>query len=148
MEYKGRQIKDRKDVYESTEWRSYTNNIFSLDKGELTELLEEVNRKEAELESTFYGLNHNIHVDFYAEGGYEAYDGTEYDSEGRIEIAWCRPETDDERDIRIIREMTNIDKEIKEEEERLQRQILEKNSRIEKAKAILMWNGYTVTKTT
>ena len=144
MIYKGQNIEDNRLVYVYDPYKELGSNCFQFNKEDLLEMLHDFEEKEKELEER--GLNPNsLYLDFFAN---ESCDGDYYqcDAECKVTFNYQRPETEDEKDTRILNAMDRIDKEIKRKEEDEQRALSLKEQELNAAIDLLNKNGYVVKK--
>ncbi len=135
MKYKGYVIEDNEKALRIKEIETFDGNIAGFTKDMLSDIIDEMRSKEDELRRS--GID---------------YEGMTFDvlpirppetSEDEIKllcsISWFEPETQEEHDERIRREIERIDNSLNFGE-------LLNEDEIEKAKELLIKNGYTVNK--
>lgn len=144
MIYKGKEIEDHKDILiEETSYKEYGYNYVEFTLEDLEDLARDYREKEKSLKENgveFRDLTLNFHGTSY----YCNPNGPDEDSNMEIYFSYYRPETEEEHDDRVLREMQWIDKEIKDEEREKKASELVKRVEIEKAKKLLEENGYSV----
>lgn len=144
MNYKGYEIDDHKDVLvEETPYKEYYNNYVEFTLDDLEELVNDYKEKENALKNDgaeFRDLKINFHGTSYCYNP----NGPDEDANMEIYFSYYRPETEEERDDRIINKMSWIDSEIRLNEWAKDYEKRSKKADIEKAKKLLEENGYSV----
>ena len=144
MIYKGKEIEDHKYVLvEEDPLIDYGYNYVEFTLEDLEDLARDYREKEESLKENgveFRDLTLNFHGTSY----YSNPNGPDEDANMEILFSYYRPETEEEHDDRILREMQWIDREIENEERKKSASELVKKVEIEKAKKLLEENGYSV----
>ena len=144
MIYKGREIEDHKDVLvEETPYKEYYNNYVEFTLDDLEEFANDYKEKENALKNDgteFRDLKLNFHGTSY----YCNPNGPDEDANMEVYFSYYRPETEEERDDRILKKMDWIDSEILRDEWAKDYEKRSKKADIEKAKKLLEENGYKI----
>lgn len=142
MNYKGKVINDNEDVRVKEFYKELGSNNFGFYKEELKDMLHDFEAKEQELKEKGLDPEH-LYLDFYAK---EECDGDYYQCDAGCEVnfVYRRPETEDEKETRILRAMERIDQEIKEKQDKEAWEKARETSQIADAMAVLKRNGYKI----
>jgi hypothetical protein len=148
MKYRGYKIDDRINVYKSTRLPKYCSDglsTISLTSEDLKELLEAVENKEKELESS--GIPHDdICVTVVMTGESEQYNpnGADWEASFETEISWSEPESDEESKKRIEKTKSRIDQGIEIERKKKEDEERQKRKSLEQAIQLVEQSGFKV----
>lgn len=148
MIYKGHKIEEK--VYKTVEEednpiREYGTNFVEFGLEDLEELAAEYKKKEEELINADIDFK-CLKMVFWAQDYDYNPNGHDTDEEAKIYFSYNRMETDEESDERMLREMSRIDREIKDEERQRNAKKLAEKVEVERAMKVLEKNGYKVSK--
>lgn len=144
MNYKGYKIDDNKDVLvEETPYKEYYNNYVEFTLDDLEELVNDYKEKENALKNDGVEFR-DLMINFHGTSYYSNPNGPDEDSNMEVYFSYYRPETEAERDDRILKKMDWIDSEILRDEWAKDYEKRSKKADIEKAKKLLEENGYSV----
>lgn len=144
MIYKGKEIEDHKDVLvEEPSFIEYGNNYVEFDLEDLEDLARDYREKEQSLKEEGIEFRDLI-MTFHGTSYYCNPNGPDEDSNMEIYFSYYRPETEEERDDRILNKMNWIDSEILRDEWAKDYEKRSKKADIEKAKKLLEENGYKI----
>ena len=144
MNYKGYEIDDHKDVLvEETPYKEYYNNYVEFTLDDLEELVNDYKEKENALKNDGVEFR-DLKINFHGTSYYYNPNGPDEDANMEVYFSYYRPETEEERDDRILNKMNWIDSEILRDEWAKDYEKRSKKADIEKAKKLLEENGYSV----
>lgn len=149
MKYRGYDIDDNVNVWKSSRLSKYCCDglsTISLTREDLKELLEAVENKEKELESS--GIPHDdICVTVVMTGESEQYNpnGADWEPSFETEISWSEPESDEESKKRIEKIKRRIDQGIEIERKKKENEEKKKKEALEQAIQLVKKSGFTVT---
>ena len=146
MIYKGKEIDDKQYVSVNEDpIRVYDSNYVELDSEDLMALAEEYKKKEAELKNSGIDFK-DLKLVFWAKDYDYNPNGHDTDEEAQIYFSYLRLETEKESEERILRKMSYIDQQIKDEEREKEATALSEKVEIERAMKLLEKNGYKINK--
>ena len=144
MIYKGHEIKDKDYVLvEEEPFMEYSSNYVDFNLEDLERLTEAYKAKEKELKDSGIEFD-TLNLCFSAQDYDYNPNGPDQEAEAHLYFTYFRPETEKEREDRMLRCMARIDRDEAENERRKSAADAVKNFELEKAKKLLEENGYSI----